>query len=384
MTLQELVDGHDEQRPLTLSPVEYNLTEPLVIDHAITIDGNGATIIAAAAMEAVVILRGAIVEIRNCTIHGGRNADVAMLVEDAGQSEFSHVVFMRGRRDAVLVTDKGNNDCMQFHDCVFQHTGGVFTGEASTTVGVAPIVSWDDGQFLTRGVRRFDHICVAGEWLQVDEVLSESQLRCALHPPSAGVSGAASLHVGDGYREMVHNDNNLIVLEDCLFRGCGGSGASFHGLYGPRVVRGQSDFNAAFGFSVGGASGSNVITSSFRDCYTEENGARSFFLGYAAGITIDTFNCPDGPEPWLLSNPTFNWGVARNVQGSAADMPIGNYETTLPVSRFVVRTTPPTPPLPLPMGYIWLMRSPFAGQPIGYVKDNASPYSSWSPFGKVE
>lgn len=214
-----------------------------------------------------------------------------------------------------------------------------------------------------------------------------TRITCTLHPSSArhAAGTAYTAHVGDGYREEIFNDNNLCIHRDCLYRGNAGSGARFAGLYGSRVENGQSDFNKAFGFVVGMATGSNVIGSSFRGCYTEDLGAESFFLGYAAGVTIDTLNCAG--EPIRISNPSFNWGVLSNAQGQmGAIMLIGSDPLIhVPVGVLnVYKNLPPAKPNPHLHSTIIFKLAPLPGDCIGWVKLGASPYSDWVPFGKVE
>ncbi len=362
----------------------YVVSRELAVPDNAEVDGHGAQLITTNEPLRSVLLIAGLVDIRRLTINACHVAQHAALLIGGGQSHFREVIFQGAQMDAVLLSAEGaGNDCVRFEKCVFQHSGRVFTtGSVQVTPGVSPVVTGVGADFTP--LRRGDLIHVGTEWLPVWDVLGPDKVLCALHPPSVGhpLGTAYSAHVGDGIREEPNNETNLVVHRDCLYRGNAGSGASFRGLFGARVDNGQSDFNGCFAFTVGVFG--NVLISSFRGCYAEGNGAsEAFFLGYAAGVAIDTLNC-DGIAV-RISNPTFNWGAVRNAQGSQADAAIGGYESALPAGVLVVHPTLP-PPVPnnYPSGTILFARCPAVGQPLAWQKYGASPYSEWVPFAKRE
>lgn len=371
----------------------YYIRAELVVSADVNIEGHNAQLgtFNDPMRSLIAIIGPAEVHANHLTLNACKVAQHALYCAGAGQSRFTRCTFMRARQDAVhlaAIGVGGGNDCMKFERCRFLHSGQVsFNGTVQVSAGTTPRITGDGTSFLTAGIRQGDFIHVGDEWLPVHSVDSETSITCALHPPSKGWSAGTSYtaHVGDGYREETFNDNNLVVHRDCLYRGNAGSGARFGGLYGPRVDNGQSDFNSAFGFVIGQATGSNVIGSSFHGCYTEDLGAKPFFLGYAAGITIDTLNCAG--EPIAMSNPSFNWGTSSNVQGQmGAVRPIGSDPRNhIPTATVEVHKTLP-PPLPnsSPSGTILFKRNPMPGDYIGWVKLGSGPYSDWVPFGKVE
>jgi hypothetical protein len=125
----------------------------------------------------------------------------------------------------------------------------------------------------------------------------------------------------------------------------------------------------------------NLVSSkspSFRDCYTEEV-ANAFFFGGCTNVVVDGL-CYAG-EPWLVSNPSFvPQGLAQGVMDRAAQEGIGDAQSDLPAARNVIHNAPPTLPDSRPSGSIHFMRPVSAGEPVGYVKMGASPYSEWIPF----
>ena len=388
-----ITEAQVSNKTLHFRPLTYIVRNELQISSDLIIEGHGAQIGTTNAPQRSVLAvqNQTLAEVRHLTLNASLVADHAMYCGGAGQSRFERVVFLRARKDAVLLDAKGSaggNDCMKFERCIFQHSGQIFSeGTVSVSKGVSATITGSGTQFKENGIRSGDFIHVGEEWLQVATVDSETQITCALHPLSDGhaVGTKYTAHVGDGYREEIFNDNNLCVHRDCLYRGNAGSGARFAGLYGPRIENGQSDFNKAFGFVVGMATGSNVIGSSFHGCYTEGLGAESFFLGYAAGITIDTLNCAG--EPIRTSNPSFNWGILSNVQGQmGALMPIGTEPLIhVPVAALNTHTNlPPEKPNSYTHGTILFKRAPLPGDYIGWVKLGAAPSSDWVPFGKVE
>lgn len=352
----------------------YIVSRELVLSADVEIDGHGAVIGTTNEPLRSVLAISCVANICRLTVNACRVATHAAYLSGAGQSHFTEVVFMMAQRDAVFVeADAVGNDCLRFEKCVFQHSGRVFKkGTVRVTAGSSPIIYGEGTDFT--GLRNGDLFHVGDEWLPVDKVLGPDKVQCSIHPVSRGFAEptAYTAHQGDGYREEPSNETNLTIHRDCLYRGNAGSGASFRGLFGPRVENGQSDFNGAFPFCVGVFG--NVITSSFRGCYVEGCGAdEAFFLGYAIGITIDTLNCP-GPAV-RISNPTFNSGTVSNAQGRQAIDPIGGTECNLPTSALVTHKTPPH----WRHGAIAFKYAPMPGDFIGWVSIGAE----WIPFGKV-
>lgn len=366
-------------RVVQLESREYNTTEPLRISGTCRVSGNGAMVVAATPMRAVIEVVDGRLEADHLTIHGGLNAQHAMTLRASSRCRFTDCIFMKALLDGVL--NEGETACCNFERCAFEHNGTEVTGTLSVPPGGGKRAEGDFGV-----VRPFDFVRVGAEMLQVASV-HESGVTLSLHPPTAGHEVTAfTAGVGCGYREELSSDSNLNAFEDCLFRGNKGSGASFHGLYGPRVSRAQCDFNGGFGFAVGMAAGSNVIVSSFRDCYFEEN-AGTVFLGYATQVVLDSMQCASLPQ---ISNPSFVSGVLRGAQGThGGDIPLGDSpRSDLAAARLQTQGAaftgnPPAIPNASPMGSIVFNYAPLPGQPVGWVKLGASPYSEWAPFGKV-
>lgn len=364
----------------------YRLTAALVIDGAcnLRLDGHGATLrMDAAGVSAVLHLANGVWMRCEDVTFDAQGANYALHCAGAGGSRFSDCTFMGARLDGIHLAAlgaAGGNGGMRFERCRTQHNGKRHDVHVSTSGGLGALVDSADAGFMSRGVRPGDFLHVGVQWLQVAEVLSETQARLALHPPALAVQDApATLHVGDGYREESFNDNNLVTLRDCLFRGNAGSGARFAGLFGARVVNGQSDFNGAFGFAVGMAPSQVVKQSSFRDCYVEGNGGdAAFHLGHADGCVIDTLNT-DQP-PVRVSNPSFVVASVTNAQDAGAwvQVPGQGLVSELLTDALLTHSTPPAPRhgriafarqgLAVPLSHIgWLC--------IG---------NEWFPFGKVE
>ncbi len=378
-------------RTLHLRPrATYVTSRELVMERDCTVEGHGAMLVTTnEPLRSIITVKGgAVVHMKDLTLNASRVATHALYAAGAGQSRFEDCTFMMAVKDAVLldaIGAAGGNDSMKFDRCRFQHSGRILdVGTVTVSKGTSPIVTGENTDFDS--LRPGDFIHVGDEWLPVQEVLSKTKVQCALHPPSVGHDKptAYTAHVGDGYREETFNDNNLAVHRDCLYRGNAGSGARFAGLYGPRVENGQSDFNRAFGFVVGMATGSNVIGSSFRGCYTEDLGAESFFLGYAAGIEITTLNCDPERASFRLSNPSFNWGTISNVQGrDSVEAVGGGTENKLVSTRLLREVIPETGPV-IPNSdpaYTWRWQlHPKPGEAFVWVKFGASAYSEWVPL----
>lgn len=307
----------------------YSLSAPLILENvSARIDGHGAKILAEVPMLACLVLKnGAAVAWADTTFGGGRVAEYAMHCAGAGGSRFSDCEFYFGIKDGVHLAAEGaagGNDCMRFERCRFQHNGRMHALTATITktdtpslptYATEPLVEAPDAQFVTWGTRIGDVLHVGSQWLLVSEVIDETHLKLQSYPGCEGFTEtSAALHIGDGYHEESFNDNNLVVLRDCLFRNNAANGAKFCGLFGARVQSGQFDFNQCFGAIVGHRNGA-VIISSFRDCYFEGNyGPSAFLLGGAQGIEISSTN---SDKPLVtLTNPTPSWGTSLNTQGA--------------------------------------------------------------------
>lgn len=317
-------------KTLHLTPrTTYAVTAPIVLDNvSVRLDGHGATIGADVSMLAPLVLKGgAYLQAKHLTLGGGRVALHAMHCAGAGGSHFEDCEFYFGIRDGVHLAAEGiagGNDCMRFERCRFQHNGRMHALTATITktdtpslptYATEPLVDAPGAQFVTWGTRIGDVLHVGLQWLLVQEVIDETHLKLQSYPGCEGFTEtSAALHIGDGYHEESFNDNNLVVLRDCLFRNNAANGAKFCGLFGARVQSGQFDFNQCFGAIVGHRNGA-VIISSFRDCYFEGNyGPSAFLLGGAQGIEISSTN---SDKPLVtLTNPTPSWGTSLNTQGA--------------------------------------------------------------------
>lgn len=379
--LEQLLAGARESNAVVLLERRtYNLDRPLVVDWPADIRGNGAVLGPTVAMRAVLVVREA-VRLQDLTVNAGLIADFAVEADGAGQARFMDCLFQRAKADAFHVTAGGDSSCMRFYRCNFEHSGRVLSQGTVRVEGGTSAVVYGTGTDFT-AARAGDFLRVAGQWLQVAEVLGPEKLRCAIHPPATAVPEGTpyTLHVGDGYHEEV-GAASLVVLEDCRFRGCKGSGGFFAGLYGVRVVRGQSDFNNAFGFVVGMAGAVNVHQPSFRDCYTEEV-AHAFFVGGCSNLVIDGLCCSG--VPWLGSNPSFiPQGVAQGVMGRTAQEGVGDAQSNLAANNLTIHNAPPSVPDARPSGSLHFVR-PGPDRVVGYVKLGASPYSEWAPFCRWE
>ena len=175
--LQEAINSAQQTGvPVELERRVYSLTEPLHITSDVRIHGNGAQLVAQAPMVAALFVGspiGALLELERLTVNGAKTATHCMEVLGAGRSVFRDVNFTSALVDQVHVTDEGNNDCMEFRRCLFQHGGKVLTGTATASPGPGSVVTGEGIDFTS--LRPFDHICVGGEWLQVAEVRSEER-----------------------------------------------------------------------------------------------------------------------------------------------------------------------------------------------------------------
>lgn len=377
---QMLAQAHETHAPVTLERRAYNLDRPLVVDWPADIRGNGAQLWPTVPMRSVLLVREAI-RLSDATVNAGLIADFAVETNGAGQSRFEDCLFQRAKVDAFHVTAGGDSSCMRFYRCNFEHSGrDVTEGTVRVDGGTSAMVYGTGTDFTV--ARPGDFIHVGSQWLQVAEVLGPDKFRCAIHPPAVTAPEGTpyTLHVGDGYHEEI-GAASLVVLEDCRFRGCAGSGGFFAGLYGVRVVRGQSDFNHAFGFVVGMAGAVSVHQPSFRDCYTEEV-AHAFFVGGCQNLIIDGLCCAG--EPWLGSNPSFiPQGLAQGVMGRAAQEGIGDSQSNLAASSLTIHNGPPTLPDSRPSGSLHFQR-PGADKVVCWVKLGASPWSEWAPCMRWE
>lgn len=331
-TLQAAFDSAARTgKTLHLSPrARYGVKAPIVLDGvAARIDAHGASIVAEVEMLAPLALKGgASIQAKHLALGGSRVAIHAMHCAGAGGSHFEDCEFYFGIRDGVHLAAEGasgGNDSMRFERCRFQHNGRVYA--ISVTInqtnyppvpgyGTEPNVEAPDAQFVTWGTRIGDLLHVGEEWLLVQEVVDETHLRLQLYPDTSGHKEAvATLHIGDGHHEESFNDNNLVVLRDCLFRNNAGSGAKLCGLFGARVQNGQFDFNRAYGAVVGHRNGP-VIISDFLGCYFEGNAApAAILLGAAQGVHAVSTNS-DVPL-FAVTNPTPSWGTSLNAQKAA-------------------------------------------------------------------
>ena len=81
---------------------EYNITLPLMVNGSVRIHGNHAIIVAAAPMDAVLMVSNSNLELSRVILHGGRNAKSCLTLFRSSWSRFKLVTFMRALQDGVL------------------------------------------------------------------------------------------------------------------------------------------------------------------------------------------------------------------------------------------------------------------------------------------
>lgn len=318
------------------------------------IQGNGATIkyIGTGAPRAVLSVVGQVIYIERLTLDGDRYASYGLFLQDSSTSVFDRVVATGVILDGFH--SEADNDRCRYTSCQARVCGKVFTttgydgpapailqtavtGTVSKTSGTTCVITRDSGtvDFTTMGIRAGDFISVdatapggnSAEWLQILTVDSATQITCVIHPASSGAASNLrfSIHVGDGYHEGPGRaDNNINQLDNFLGENCGGCGAFFFGLYGPRCTNLQ--FNACCAYPVAVAyAGSATIGASFVGNYFEINGAAdNFFLGNAQNVFIANSNVVGLP---ILSSSSFSfgWNVAMQNGGDPGRVdPIGD------------------------------------------------------------
>jgi hypothetical protein len=266
-------------------------------------------------------------EVSNITLDAQQTFNYAARLESSSQSRWTRVRFYLAKVDGChldAIGGKGKgNDSLVFNQCAFEICGQIFHSDdmpdsasgavnvkiagskVTTKAGHREIIFSGSPKLLSLGIRRGDHIKIGNktdttppdpnreEWLQIDSVDSDNRLTSCTRNPSSYNRSAQKwqIGVGDGYHEVVVNENNVNKHFNCLYRSAAGCGATFGGLYGPLVSGGQFDFVGAYGVSVGIQGFGSVITSTFERVYFEEIGApASFWAGAASGLTINGVN----------------------------------------------------------------------------------------------
>jgi hypothetical protein len=303
------------------------------------LEGNGSSIDAASSMRSVLAVINDVVHVRDLLVNGHRLAASGVYYENASTSVFENVETYEAIVDGFH--SQGGSDRCILRNCAARVCGTVFAtagyagpapavmrtsvaGTVSKTAGTGCVITGSGTTFLATGARRGDLISLdparpgssQAEWLQILSVDSDTQITCVPQQASSGSASTLqySLHVGDGYHEGPGRaDNNIHRLDTFLGENCAGAGVKVGGLYGPRVT--DLQVNAAYAFPVVvGDAGFQTLGSSFVGCYFELcAAANNFFLGGAAGISIDTVNGTGAP---VLSVDGFNWGTIINMQNA--------------------------------------------------------------------
>jgi hypothetical protein len=266
-------------------------------------------------------------EVSNITLDAQRTFNYAARLESSSQSRWTRVRFYLAKVDGChldAIGGKGKgNDSLVFNQCAFEICGQIFhsdgmhdspsgaanvqvPGSTVTTKAACRVITFSGSpKLLSLGIRQGDHIKIGDrmdkdppdikleEWLQIHSVDNDNQLTSCERNPSLYNRSVQKwqIGVGDGYHEVVVNENNVNKHFNCLYRSAAGCGATFGGLYGPLVSGGQFDFVGAYGVSVGIQGFGSVITSTFERVYFEDIGAPAdFWAGAASGLTINGVN----------------------------------------------------------------------------------------------
>jgi hypothetical protein len=309
------------------------------------VEGHGSSIDCAAAMRSVLAVIGDIARIRDLLLNGHRLAANGIYYESASTSVFENVEVYEATVDGFH--SQGDSDRCILRNCSARICGTVFV--APGYAGAAPavmktpvagtvsaatmtisgalvcVITGSGTSFLATGARRGDFISLDSQspgtsqagWLQILSVDSDTQITCFKYPDSSCNASNLqySIHVGDGYHEGPgHADNNIHRLDTFLAENCACAGVKVGGLSGPRVTNLQ--VNAAFAYPVVVADAHlQTIASSFVGSYFEECAAAdNFFLGGAAGISLDTINGTGQP---VLAADGFTWGTVVNMQNAS-------------------------------------------------------------------
>lgn len=318
--------------------------------------GAAGTVIATNSSITSVMKITGVTKMKDFTIDGRHVATSALRLTDSSYSTFDNVRAYGGLKDGWLLDDSGGgNDACIFINCSAEFCGHVYrsSGRAVPSTGapktvVAGTVSTIAGNvnitgsgttFTAMGIRPGDFIAIganaaASEWIQIGKVVSDTVLQTGpLHAPAQTRSTQEfAVLVGDGYREknFGDNNNNHLVHFHTLNVAC--CGASFAGIWGPRVDQFQSDASGAYPIRVGFADETGVqsapiatkLEGLYAEGFTEIPQDGVVFIAAANGIVID--GVKTGLAGYAMPNASLGYGTIANVQsdpGAIRGIPAG-------------------------------------------------------------
>ena len=159
-------------------------------------------------------------------------------------------------------------------------------------------------------------------------------------PDASGSALQYAVCVGDGYREDLHNDNNINRILGGLYRNNAGSGVVLAGLYGTNLYGTQIDYNGAYGTMLNFASADGTTIAAALDrVYFEGNGVAPAFFGSAYQFSMREPNWDAGPlgQFYHIGNPIYTAGILTtaevgNVRRMVMDQ-IGSATIRIPCER---------------------------------------------------
>jgi hypothetical protein len=358
IALQAAMDAAFNQRAVLEFQGDTYITSQTLINDGIELRGkrgNGGTIIATNSLiDSVMSIEG-VTSMSDFTIEARHSADYSIKLLLSSYSLFTNVRAYGAVKDGWHLSDSGGgNDSVLFINCSAEFCGKIYrssgrgipstaapktvvAGTVTTVAGNTSIIGVGTS-FTTMGIRTGDFIGIGddasvSEWIQIGSVVSDTELKTgALFAPAQSRAGQEfAVFVGDGYHEQAFGDNNnnhLIHFRTLNIAGCG---ATFGGIWGPKVDQFQADASGAYAIRLGLAGDDGLlsapISTKIEGVYEEgfpetpQNGL--VFISGANGVILDGFKT--GKPAHVMPNPSLGYGYQQNIQSDPGSIrPVGD------------------------------------------------------------
>ncbi len=337
------------KQPLRFDARTYAVSQPIVIDHFLSVFGQPrsgdawTSIKALEPMRAVLELRGGVTHrVHDVELDADHKAKHALFLQGCSFGDFDRVTVTRATHDGVFLakyTDTGGysiDDNNRWTRLTAAANGTLFLtpdlrpeyviGEGTPRVSFPQAVSLpgascscEDGSrvvtfegvdILELDLRPGDPIRIVngstrkhfGDHFLVQKVISDSALAVNVAPDVTASGCSFAIGRGDGYHEEEGDgDNNLATFHDGLWRANAGCGVQIHGSYGCRFYGGNIEYGPFWGAKIGCYAEEYVSTSIspvFVGTYFEALSRRPFALISAVGLRLDGLVAVEGDDAY--------------------------------------------------------------------------------------
>jgi hypothetical protein len=242
----------------------------------------GTRIKAMAAMRSVVALLSTSHSLHGVRINANRLANYGVYLNNAASSELSNVLVEDALFDGVHGASTGNNNSVTLREvwainngtlyhtaaivgdyALYSGLGGTLVqvaGTAATTANNVSIVITGGPDLTTYGIRKGDPVRAGTYYGQIESVSATTITVQTGYRPSSTAAGLDwAIGVGHGIHATRQADNNIWKLHGGLWRANAGSGFAAFGIFGPRVVEPQTDYNGFYGVEIGSSDNASPI-----------------------------------------------------------------------------------------------------------------------------